>query len=115
MTVEQIEAAILNLSETDFAKLRNWLLDLDYQQWDRQLEQDILDGKMIQLKKPWLTLKLETINKYNAIYRIILLYILRKLINIGRLEWENPIGLQGQKLKMGFYGFRLVLMVNMID
>lgn len=47
MTVEQIEAAILNLSETDFAKLRNWLVDLDYQQWDRQLEQDILDGKMI--------------------------------------------------------------------
>ncbi|GAB4300982.1 MAG: hypothetical protein Fur0025_40930 [Oscillatoriaceae cyanobacterium] len=51
MTVEQIEAAILNLSETDFAKLRNWLLDLDYQQWDRQLEQDILDGKLDNLAK----------------------------------------------------------------
>ncbi len=51
MTVEQIEAAILNLSETDFAKLRNWLLDLDYEQWDRQLEQDILDGKLDDLAK----------------------------------------------------------------
>lgn len=51
MTVEQIEAAILNLSETDFAKLRNWLLDLDYQQWDRQLEQDIMDGKLDDLAK----------------------------------------------------------------
>ncbi len=51
MTVEQIEAAILNLSETDFAKLRNWLLDLDYEQWDRQLEQDIMDGKLDDLAK----------------------------------------------------------------
>ena len=41
MTIEQFENAILNLSETDFTKLRNWLLDLDYQQWDKQLEQDI--------------------------------------------------------------------------
>ncbi|MBL1209804.1 MULTISPECIES: hypothetical protein [Geminocystis] len=46
MTIEQIEKAILNLSEQDFSKLRNWLLDLDYQQWDQQLEQDIIDGKL---------------------------------------------------------------------
>lgn len=46
MTIEQIEKAILNLSETDFTKLRNWLLDLDYQQWDQQLEQDINEGKL---------------------------------------------------------------------
>lgn len=46
MTIEQIENAILNLSKTDFTKLRNWLLDLDYQQWDQQLEQDIKEGKL---------------------------------------------------------------------
>lgn len=46
MTIEQIENAILNLSKTDFTKLRNWLLDLDYQQWDQQLEQDINEGKL---------------------------------------------------------------------
>jgi len=46
MTVEQIEKAILNLSERDFSELRNWLLDLDYQRWDQQLEQDIMDGKL---------------------------------------------------------------------
>ena len=46
MSIEQIENAILNLSETDFTKLRNWLLDLDYQQWDQQLEQDINEGKL---------------------------------------------------------------------
>ncbi|CAD5945854.1 Genome sequencing data, contig C275 [Planktothrix agardhii] len=46
MNVEQIEKAILNLSEQDFSKLRNWLLDLDYQQWDKQLEKDIIKGKL---------------------------------------------------------------------
>jgi hypothetical protein len=51
MTIEQIEKAILNLSETDFTKLRNWLLDLDYQQWDQQLEQDIMDGKLDDIAK----------------------------------------------------------------
>ncbi len=51
MTVEQIEKAILNLSETDFSELRNWLLDLDYQQWDQQLEQDIKDGLLDDIAK----------------------------------------------------------------
>ncbi|BBD54017.1 hypothetical protein NIES204_13010 [Planktothrix agardhii NIES-204] len=46
MNIEQIEKAILNLSEQDFSKLRNWLLDLDYQQWDKQLEKDIIKGKL---------------------------------------------------------------------
>jgi hypothetical protein len=46
MTIEQIENAILNLSEQDFTKLRNWLLDLDYQQWDEKLEKDIIGGKL---------------------------------------------------------------------
>jgi hypothetical protein len=55
MTIEQIENAILRLSEQDFSKLRNWLLDLDYQQWDQQLEQDIIDGKLDVLAQEALT------------------------------------------------------------
>jgi hypothetical protein len=51
MNIEQIENAILKLSEQDFTKLRNWLLDLDYQQWDKKLEQDIIDGKLDALAK----------------------------------------------------------------
>jgi predicted YcjX-like family ATPase len=51
MTVEQIEKAILNLSETDFSELRNWLLDLDYQQWDQQLEQNIKNGLLDDIAK----------------------------------------------------------------
>ena len=44
--LEQIEAAILALSSNEFEKLRLWLLDLDYERWDEQIEQDIKDGKL---------------------------------------------------------------------
>jgi hypothetical protein len=44
--LEQIEAAILSLSSNEFEKLRLWLLDLDYERWDKQIEQDIEDGKL---------------------------------------------------------------------
>lgn len=45
-TLEQIEAAILDLPSTDFEKLRQWFFDLDYQRWDEQLERDIANGKL---------------------------------------------------------------------
>ncbi len=45
-TIEQIEAAILTLPPEQFQQLRQWILDMDYQRWDEQLEQDIADGKL---------------------------------------------------------------------
>ena len=45
-TLEQIEAAILRLSADDLEKLRKWFSDLDYQRWDRDLEQDVAEGKL---------------------------------------------------------------------
>jgi hypothetical protein len=45
-SLEQIEAAILTLPSDDFDKLKVWLLNLDYQRWDEQLEQDIAEGKL---------------------------------------------------------------------
>ena len=45
-TIEQIEAAILTLPPEQFQRLRQWILDVDYQHWDKQLEQDIADGKL---------------------------------------------------------------------
>jgi hypothetical protein len=45
-TLEQIEAAILTLPSDEFQRLRQWFLDVDYQRWDEQLEQDIADGKL---------------------------------------------------------------------
>ncbi|MBU7584584.1 MAG: hypothetical protein KAF91_17005 [Nostoc sp. TH1S01] len=44
--LEQIEAAILSLPSSEFEKLRLWFLDLDYERWDKQIEQDIEDGKL---------------------------------------------------------------------
>lgn len=45
-TLEQIEAAILTLPTDEFQKLKAWIADLDYQRWDEQLEQDIVEGKL---------------------------------------------------------------------
>jgi hypothetical protein len=45
-TIEQIETAILTLAPNEFQQLRQWFLDVDYQRWDEQLEQDIADGKL---------------------------------------------------------------------
>ena len=45
-TLEQIESAILTLPSKDLQRLREWLLELDQRHWDRQIEQDINDGKL---------------------------------------------------------------------
>jgi hypothetical protein len=34
MTIQQIESAILELPPSEFRKVIDWLLDLDYQRWD---------------------------------------------------------------------------------
>lgn len=49
MTLEQLEAAILKLPPDEFKKLIKWFLDLDYQRWDKHLEEDIADGKLEEL------------------------------------------------------------------
>ncbi|MGA1264433.1 MAG: hypothetical protein ACO331_11095 [Prochlorothrix sp.] len=46
LTLEEIEAQILALSTDDFEQLRQWFLDLDFEQWDQQIEQDVLEGKL---------------------------------------------------------------------
>ncbi len=46
LTLEQIEAAILQLSADQFHQLLQWFLELDHQRWDEQLERDIADGKL---------------------------------------------------------------------
>lgn len=44
--LEQIEVAILSLPSNEFEKLRLWFLELDYERWDEQIEQDVEDGKL---------------------------------------------------------------------
>jgi len=62
-TIEQIEAAILKLPASDYQKLVQWLLYLDYQRWSKQrwskqIEQDIISGKLDTLAQEALILKL---------------------------------------------------------
>jgi hypothetical protein len=44
--IEQIESAILKLSPQELSQLANWVLDLDEQQWDSQIERDVVAGKL---------------------------------------------------------------------
>lgn len=44
--VEQIEAEILKLSPQELSQLAGWVLDLNEQRWDEQIEQDIGAGKL---------------------------------------------------------------------
>jgi len=44
--VEQIQAEIEALSEEDFACLRRWFAEKDWQRWDKQLEADVAARKL---------------------------------------------------------------------
>ncbi len=44
--LEQIETAILSLSDQDFEALKQWFTDLDYEHWDQQIEHDIANGRL---------------------------------------------------------------------
>lgn len=44
--VAEIQQAILVLPEAEFAQLRKWLSDLDWERWDRQIEADAHDGRL---------------------------------------------------------------------
>ena len=45
-TVDEIQQAIINLPKSDYARLRNWLFEYDWQEWDRELEEDVRAGKL---------------------------------------------------------------------
>jgi len=47
--LETLQDEIAKLSPEDFAKLREWLLEKDWAEWDRQLEADAAAGKLDKL------------------------------------------------------------------
>jgi hypothetical protein len=49
--VEQIAQEIQRLSSDEFAELREWLLEQDWAEWDRQIERDAAAGKLDRLMK----------------------------------------------------------------
>jgi len=44
--VEEIERQIRGLSASEFAELREWLLEQDWAAWDKQIESDAAAGKL---------------------------------------------------------------------
>jgi len=44
--VETIQAEFESLSSEDFARLRDWILEQDWKNWDRQIEKDSATGKL---------------------------------------------------------------------
>ena len=49
-TVTEIQQAIMNLSKAEYAELRGWLLEEDWERWDREFEEDVGAGKLDFLK-----------------------------------------------------------------
>jgi hypothetical protein len=44
--LESLEQEIKKLSPAEFAQLRDWLLEQDWEEWDRQIERDSASGKL---------------------------------------------------------------------
>jgi hypothetical protein len=47
--VERIERQIQQLSRSEFAQLRDWIMERDWESWDSQIEDDIAAGKLDEL------------------------------------------------------------------
>ena len=48
-TIKEIESAIKKLSKPDLSKFRTWYEAFDAEKWDKQLEEDVLSGKLDKL------------------------------------------------------------------
>ncbi|MBI3959611.1 MAG: hypothetical protein HY328_12450 [Chloroflexi bacterium] len=57
LQIEQIQSEIEALPETDFARLRNWFAQKDWERWDKQLAADTAAGKLDFLRKEALAAK----------------------------------------------------------
>lgn len=44
--VDHIKSEIEALSQEDFAQLREWIAEKDWQRWDEQIEKDAASGKL---------------------------------------------------------------------
>ena len=44
--LENIQAAIESLSEEEYSRLREWFVEKDWGQWDRDIEVDSQSGKL---------------------------------------------------------------------
>jgi len=45
-SVEEIQSAIVSLAPEEYARLREWFIERDGEQWDQQIEADAQAGKL---------------------------------------------------------------------
>ena len=45
-SVAEIQQAIMSLTKSDYARLRRWLNEYDWAEWDRQIDADSAEGKL---------------------------------------------------------------------
>ena len=45
-TIEEAIEFIESLPKEDFYRLRNWMLERDWEKWDREIEEDSKSGKL---------------------------------------------------------------------
>ncbi|MGH8589729.1 MAG: hypothetical protein ACREXX_10490 [Gammaproteobacteria bacterium] len=57
--LEKIQAAIESLSEEEYGRLREWFVEKDWEQWDREIQVDSQSGKLDFLVKEALEEKSE--------------------------------------------------------
>lgn len=44
--VAELQQAIMSLPKSDYARLRNWLFEYDWEEWDREFEEDVKAGRL---------------------------------------------------------------------
>ena len=45
-SVAEIQKAIMELPEAEYAELRRWFIDQDWEQWEREFEEDVKAGRL---------------------------------------------------------------------
>ncbi len=46
LAVQEIEKEILSLEKKDYSTLRNWFYTKDLENWDKEIEEDSISGKL---------------------------------------------------------------------
>ena len=49
MLVEKVKETIINLSSANYKEFRDWFIEYDAKEWDKQIETDIRAGKLDRL------------------------------------------------------------------
>ncbi|NJK64104.1 MAG: hypothetical protein HC921_16720 [Synechococcaceae cyanobacterium SM2_3_1] len=47
--IEDLETRVLNLSQSDFARFRDWFYQLENERWDQQIQSDFQSGRFDKL------------------------------------------------------------------